>query len=257
MSYSKQTQASGMIGLFVLAIAGSLIGRIIYAGGFENFFVPGKSEENALVAELATYPGNQVLFDQLETSFPRQYEDFTEELARAARSPGGDDRVVIAGSAWIADFFASHSNDFGAAPIEQLDEVIGLEQTLFEDLRDHDEFACAAYAKREPLDKALPERFDEASGALVAARIAAIQAGRAHRLLRLKVTPEDFAAVEATMRAKGLNDEQIAVAFDEADPATIGAPLACEMQIELIKAIRAQPEDRRALLITAYAGGGQ
>lgn len=255
MSYSKQTQASGMIGVVVLFLVGSFIARIVFAGGFENYFVPGKAEENALVAELAAYPGNEVLFDQLETSFPRDYDDFTEELARAARGPGGDDRVLIAGTEWIANFFASHTNDFRAAPIARLDAVIELEQALFEQLRDYDEYACAAYAKREPLDQPLPDRFDEASGAVVAARIAAIRSGRTHKELRLALTPEDYAAVDATMRAKGLNDEQIAVVFGEADPATIGAPLACEMQIELIKAIRAQPEERRALLISAYAGG--
>lgn len=255
MSYVKQTHASGMVGLVLLAVAVSWIAKVVLAGGFENLFDPNAASEAALVEELAAYPGNEMLFEQLETSFPDEYEDFTETLGRAARGPGGEDRVLVAGGEWIARFFARHSNDFAASPIEHLDRVITLEQGFFEDLRAHDEYACAAMAKREPLDQPLPQKFDTAGDAILAARFAAIRGGRSNQQLRFKTTPEDYAAVEATMRGNGLNDEQVEVAFGVADPASIGAPLACEMQIELIRAIRAQPEESRALLIGDYVVG--
>lgn len=241
--------------MLILGIIVTVCIRAFNAGGFENLLIPAKKLENELAAEMATYPGNDVLFEQLEAKFPDSYDRFTETLANAARAPGPEDRVVVAGNAWIMRFFAAHEEDFSAAPLDQLDRVMELEKAFYEDLRGHDEFACASYAKGEPLDTVLPERFDIAGGEIVAARLEAIQGGRLDQQLRFALTPTDYEALEATLRGNGLNDEQVAVVFGTADPASIGAPLACEMQIELITAIQAQPDERRALLIGAYAGG--
>ena len=60
MAFKDQTPASGLVAMVLLAIVLSVIGRAIYAGGFENFFIPGKAEENAVMEKLADYPGNAV-----------------------------------------------------------------------------------------------------------------------------------------------------------------------------------------------------
>ncbi len=257
MSFAQQKSASSWIGLLIAGLVISIIVRVIWAGGFENFFVPGKAFENAVVEQLEGYPGNAVVFERLEADFPRAYDDFTEQLAFAARSEGSDDRVLIAANIWLNEFFASHAADFAGAPLEQLDQVMELEEQFLTDLATHDEYACAAFARNEPQPEPLPESFDEAGAAIVAARFAAIKGGRTNQQLRLGLTPAAYDAVEVTMREKGLGDEQIAVVFGEADPGTIGAPLACEMAIELVRAIRAQPEEERALLIGAYASGAR
>lgn len=257
MSFATQKQASGLVGLLLLGLVGWMIVRMIAAGGIENFFIPGKALENEIVEQLEAYPGNAALLERLEADFPRSYDDFTETLARAARSPGPDDRVLIAANAWVELFFVSHDRDFAAAPIANLDQVMELEQDFLEALRDHDEFACANYAKGAAQDKKLPESFDVAGGEIIVSRFAAIRAGRSDQQMRLGLTPADHDAVEATLREKGLNDEQIAVVFGQEDPESIGAPLACEMALELVSAIRAQPEERRALLIGAYASGAE
>ena len=255
MSFLEQKHASGMVGLVVLAIAGSLIARVLMAGGFENYFIPGKALENEVVEQLEAYPGNDVLLERLESDFPRAYDDLTETIGRAARGPGDENRVLVAANLWVLKFFASHDRDFAAAPIASLDRVMELQQSFLQDLRAHDEYACAAYAKGEPQEQPLPERFDEAGGQIVAARFAAIRAGRIDQQLRLGLNPGHWDALTQTMRENGLNDDQIAVAYGEADPASIGAPLACEMAIELVSAIRAQPEEPRALLIGKYMSG--
>lgn len=258
MGFVQQKHASGMVGLLIVGIVGSLLVRAWWAGGFDNLLIPGKAAENAVVAQMEAYPGNEVLLDRLEADFPRAYDDLTETLGRAARGPGGEDRVLIAANLWVLNFFASHDRDFAAAPIETLDHVMELQQTFLEDLREHDEYACAAFAKGQPQDEPLPESFDIAGGEIIAARFAAIKAGRTDQQLRLGLTPAHWQALVETMRENGLNEEQIAVAFGEADPASIGAPLACEMAIELVSAIRAQPrEEPRALLIGAYVSGAE
>lgn len=257
MSYSQQKHASGMIGVVILGLVGWLIVRIVLAGGPEEFFIPGAALENEIVAELEAYPGNDVLLEQLETNFPRAFDDFKETLGRAARSDGPEDRVLVVGNRWIAEFFASHDRDFAGAPIANLDAVINLELGFLESLRDHDEYACAAYAKGEPQDEPLPESFDAAGGEIVAARISAILAGRSDQQLRFALSPTDYAALTATLRQNGLNDEQIDVVYGAAEPGSIGAPLACEMALELVKAIRSQPEEPRALLIAAYTSGAE
>lgn len=255
MSFVNQKHASGMIGAVIFGIIGWFAMRAILAGGFENLVIPGAALENEIVEQLEAYPGNEVLLARLESDFPRAYDDFTGAMGDAARGPGPEDRVLIAANAWIGNFFASHDRDFAAAPIANLDQVIQLEQSFLESLRDHDEYACANYAKGQAQDKKLPESFDEAGGEIVAARFSAITAGRNDQQLRLGLTPTDYEAVEATLRSNGLNDEQIAVVYGAAEPGSIGAPLACEMALELVSAIRAQPEERRALLIGAYASG--
>jgi hypothetical protein len=255
MSFATQKHASGMIGVLVVGLIGWFIFRAVLAGGFENMMIPGAALENEVVEQLEAYPGNDVLLERLEADFPRAYDDFTEAMGRAARGQGGENRVLVAANVWMGNFFASHDRDFAAAPIANLDRVIDLEQDFLESLRDHDEYACAAYAKGEAQDRKLPESFDAAGGEIVAARFSAIAAGRNDQQLRLGLTPTDYEALEATMRGNGLNDEQIAVVYGAADPASIGAPLACEMAIELVSAIRAQPEERRALLIGSYASG--
>lgn len=257
MAFKDRTPASGMLALVLLAIVGSLVGRVVYAGGFENFFIPGKAEENAIMADLAEYPGNAVFMEELEASFPREYDDFSEAVGRAMRAPGGEDRVVIAANTWVNGFFANHARDFAAAPIDQLDRVMELEQEFLAELRAHDEYACAAYAKGDPFEKPLPDRFDQMSGEISRARIAAIRGGRSDQQLRLKLNPGHWQALDDSLRANGLNDEQVAVLFGEAEPGSIGAPLACEMAIELVGAIRTQPEEPRALLISAYVSGVQ
>ena len=88
-------------------------------------------------------------------------------------------------------------------------------------------------------------------------RIGAIRGGRSDQQLRLKLNPGHWQALDDSLRANGLNDEQVAVVFGEAEPGSIGAPLACEMAIELVRAIRQQPEEPRALLISAYVSGVQ
>ena len=200
--------------------------------------------------------GNDVLMERLESDFPHEYDDFTDTVGRAAQSSGDGTQVIAAANGWLLRFFASHKRDFAAAPIATLDRVMELEQGFLEALRAHDEFACANYAKGQPQDQPLPEDLDRIGGEIVAARFAAIRAGREDQQLRLALTPEDYEAVEATLRAGGLNDEQVAVVFGASDPSSIGAPLACEMQIELVRAIRAQDlEERRALLIGSYVSG--
>jgi hypothetical protein len=258
MGFLKQQHASGMVGMVIFTLVVSLVVRAWWAGGFDNLLIPGKAVENEVVAQMEAYPGNEVLLEQLQTDFPRAYDDLTETLGRAARGPGGEDRVLIAANLWAFNFFASHDRDFAAAPIERLDHVMALQQTFLEELWAHDEYACAAYAKGEAQEEPLPDSFDIAGGEIVAARFAAIKAGRTNQQLRLGLTPAHWQALVATMREKGLNEEQIAVAFGEADPASIGAPLACEMAIELVSAIRAQPqEEPRALLIGAYISGAE
>lgn len=255
MAFKDQNHASGMVALVLLAIVGGLIGRVVWAGGVEEYFIPGKAIESEVMAQLEAYPGNEALLEQLETSFPDAYDDFSEVVGAAARGPGGEDRVLIAANTWINRFFANHANDFGAAPLVHLDRVMELEQQFLEDLRAHDEYACAAYAKGQPQDRPLPESFDVTGGEIAKARFAAIRAGRSDQQLRLALNPGHWQALETTMRERGLNDEQIAVVFGEADPQSIGAPLACEMAIELVSAIRAQPDEPRALLIGAYVSG--
>ena len=257
MAFKDQTPASGLVALVLLAIVLSVIGRAIYAGGFENFFIPGKAEENAVMEKLADYPGNAVFMEELEASFPDAYDDLSKALGRAARGPGGEDRVVIAGQAWMNGFFANHARDFAGAPIDRLDRVMELEQEFLGNLRDHDEYACAAYAKGEPFEAPLPEAFDELSGEISSARIAAIRGGRSDQQLRLKLNPGHWQALDDTLRARGLNDEQVSVLFGAAEPGSIGAPLACEMAIELVSAIREQPEEPRALLTSVYVSGVQ
>ncbi len=255
MSFANQKTASGMIGFLVIGMVVMLVVRSVLAGGFENVVIPGAALENEIVEQLEAYPGNRVLLARLESDFPRAFDDFSGAMGDAARGPGGEDRVLIAANAWFGNFFASHDRDFAAAPIASLDRVMELEQSFLNSLRDHDEYACANYAKGQAQDKVLPESYDEAAGEIVAARFSAISAGRNDQQLRLGLTPTDYEALEATLRGNGLNDEQIAVVYGEADPASIGAPLACEMALEMVSAIRAQPEERRALLIGAYASG--
>lgn len=257
MGFLQQKHASTMVGGVLLALVASYGVRVFMAGGVENYFVPGHAEQSAIIDQLATVPGNQVLLDRLAADFPDDYEDLAKTIAKAAQSPGPDDRITIAGSAWIAEFFASHARDFAAAPIASLDLVMEREQQFLEALRAHDEYACAAYAKGAALDQPLSDSFAEISAQITEARFAAIKAGRTDQQLRFALTPADYAAVEATMREKGLSNEQVAVVFGEAAPDSIGAPLACEMAIELVSAIRNQPEGRRALLIGAYASGAR
>ena len=207
------------------------------------------------MTELETVPGNRVIMEQLEADFPRDFDDFSDVVGAAVRSEEPEDRVIVAANNWITNFFANHSNDFAAAPMTNLDAVIDLELGLLQSLKAHDEFACADYAKGEPQDQPLPEELDQEAGAIVAARFSAIRAGRSDQQLRLLATPSDFDALQQTMADRGLNQEQIAVAFGQADSASIGAPLACKMAIELVNAIRDQPEERRALLIGAYVTG--
>ena len=255
MAFSDQKHASGLIGVVILGIVGSLIVRIFWAGGIENFFDPELALGNEVIEQLEAYPGNEVVFERLEEDFPDAYQDFTLTLSRAAQMEGPEDRVLIAGNNWINMFFASYAEDFKAAPLPALDNVMALEAQFLRDLKAHDEFACAFYARNEPQDQPLPESFDEASAEIVTARFDTILAGRRDQQLRLGITPSMYEAVEQTMRDKGLNDEQISVVFGEAEPGTIGAPLACEMAIELVDAIREQPDDARALLNGAYASG--
>ena len=144
MSFADQKHASGMIGALIAMLVIGLIVRVVWAGGFENYFIPGKALENEVVEQLETYPGNAVLLEQLEATFPREYEDFTDTLGRAARGPGDEDRVIEAGNRWIGEFFANHQNDFAAAPIADLDRVMELELAFLNSMRAHDEYACAA-----------------------------------------------------------------------------------------------------------------
>lgn len=255
MAFKDRTPASGMIAVVLLAVVGSLVARIVWAGGFDNYFVPGAAQENAMMESLAKYPGNAAFMEELEASFPREYDEFSEAIGQAVRGPGGDDRVVIAGNAWMNRFFANHARDFAASPIERLDKVMELEQQFLGELQAHDEYECEAYSKGLPFEAPLPERFDELSGEISRARIAAIRGGRSDQQLRLRLTPSNWEALEAALRERGLNDAQIAVLFGEAEPGSIGAPLACEMAIELVNAIREQPETPRALLTSAYVSG--
>ena len=257
MSFSDRKSASSMIGVLIFGLVAWLVVRIFWAGGFENFFVPGAALENEIVAELEAYPGNDVLLSRLEADFPKAYEDLKETLGRAARSAGPENRILVAANQWVVRFFASHDRDFAAAPIANLDTVMELEQNFLEALRDHDEYACAAYAKAEPQDRPLPESFDIMGGEIVGSRISAIQAGRGDQQLRLGLSQLDYDALTETLRSNGLNDAQIDVVYGEAEPGSIGAPLACEMAIELVRAIRAQPEEPRALLIGRYVSGAE
>ena len=255
MSFLKQEHASGMIGLVVLGIAATLIVRVMLAGGFENYFDPTNRMEEAVQFQLKKVPGNATLLAQLEQDFPDEHDDFVDTVGVAARAEGPDNRVLVAANAWIARFFAAHARDFAAAPDAVLDTVIAAEHAYFADLQNNDEITCGAMVTGTPLDQPLPAALEEKAGALVAAKFAAIKAGRTDQQLRLALTPEDGAAMQAALRERGLGDEQLAVLAGEADPGSISKPMACEIAVALTDAIKAQPPGRRALLIGAMMGG--
>jgi hypothetical protein len=255
MSFLKQEHASGMIGLVVLGIAATLIVRVTLAGGFENYFDPTNRMDEAVQFQLKKVPGNATLLAQLEQDFPDEHDDFVDTVGAAARAEGPDNRVLVAANAWIARFFAAHARDFAAAPDAVLDKVIAAEHAYFADLQKNDEITCGAMVTGTPLDQPLPAALEEKAGALVAAKFAAIKAGRTDQQLRLALTPEDGAAMQAALRERGLVDEQLAVLAGEADPGSISKPMACEMAVALADAIRAQPQGRRSLLVGAMMGG--
>jgi hypothetical protein len=255
MGFLKQEHASGMVGLVVLGAAALLFVRVTMAGGFENFFDPSNRVDEAVLAQLKKVPGNATLLAQLEQDFPEEHEDFVDTVGAAARAEGADNRVVVAANAWIAGFFAAHARDFAAAPDAVLDKVIAAEQAYYTDLQRNDEITCGAMVTGTPLDRPLPATLEEKAGALVAAKFAAIKAGRTDQQLRLALTPEDGKAMQAALRERGLSDEQLAVLAGEADPGSISKPMACEMAVALTDAIRAQPQGRRALLVGAMMGG--
>lgn len=255
MSFLKQTHASGMVGLVLLGIAASLIVRVTLAGGFPNFLDPASRIDSAVMRQLEKVPGNAILLAQLEQDFPEEYGDFVDAVGAAARAEGPDNRVLLAANAWIAKFFAAHARDFAAAPDATLDSVNAAEYALLADLQRNDAITCGAMVTGTPLDQPLPAALEEKAGALLAAKFAAIKAGRTDQQLRLALTPEDGAAMQAALRERGLTDEQLAVLAGEADAGSISKPMACEMAVALADAIRAQPQGRRALLIGAMMGG--
>lgn len=255
MSFVKQEHASGMIGLVILGVAATLIVRVLMAGGFENYFDPTNRVDEAVQVQLKKVPGNATLLARLEQDFPDEHENFVDTVGAAARAEGAENRVLVAANAWIARFFAAHARDFAAAPDDVLDTVNAAEHAYFTDLQKNDEITCGAMVTGTPLDQPLPEALEERAGALVAAKFAAIKAGRTARQLRLSLTPEDGAAMQKALRERGLTDEQLAVLAGEADPGSISKPMACEMAVALTDAIKAQPQGRRALLIGAMMGG--
>ena len=255
MSFLKQEHASGMVGLVLLGMAGLLIVRVTMAGGFANFLDPSNRIDEAVMAQLGKVPGNAILLAQLEQDFPEEHGDFVDAVGAAARAEGPDNRVLVAANGWIARFFAAHARDFAAAPEAVLDSVNAAEHALLSDLQRNDEITCGALVTGTPLDQPLPPALEEKAGALLAARFAAIKAGRTDQQLRLALTPEDGAAMNAALRERGLDDAQMAVLAGEADPGSISKPMACDMAVAFTDAIRAQPPGRRALLIGATMGG--
>jgi hypothetical protein len=249
MSFIKQQHASGMIGLVLVGIAAAVIVRVTLAGGFANYFEPSRSIDSAVIAQLRNVPGNATLLERLEEDFPDQHDDFVAMVGAAARAEGSDDRVMIAAGQWINRFFEAHARDFAAAPRSSLEAVIAAEHDYVASLQRSDEITCGAVVTGTPLDRPLPEALEAKAGKVVAEKIAAIKAGRVDQQMRLAPTPNDREALLTELQARGLNDAQLEVLAGEADPGSISKPMACEMALAFLSAIRAQPEGRRELLI--------
>lgn len=255
MAYTDQKLPHKMLGVFLLVVVVGMAIRYFVAGGFIEYYSPDKRLENDIAAELEKQPGGAMLLARLEADFPDRHDDLLETLTRAAKADGPPDRIGKAANQWIAGFFANHENDFKAAPIESLDKVIDLEAKMLATMQSDYPEICTDYAYGVPQKMALPEDIRTVSDTIMDARFAAIKAGRVDQQMRLALTPPDFEALNKTLVAQGTNAEQLAYIDGSSDGIDLSDEEACGAAVNLVSAVRAQPEYQRALLIGAYVVG--
>ncbi len=249
MSYISDTSPAQKISFVVGLIALSLVARFVWAGGVEEYFNPAKQVENQIVEVLEERPGDLALLRAMEDYFPLQYDELLEAMTYVAQRDASPDAVSQAGSAQLAQFMANHRTDFALAPQQSLDAVLTAERKLLEALRTEEPVYCADYlfGTLIPTDPLSPES-NQLMGEAAAARVQAMAAGRADQQLRMKATPRDIASLSDTMRAEGASDMQIAVLFENGNPATLSSAEQCDSMLQMLRSMEKQPDARRALL---------
>ncbi|MEO1729853.1 MAG: hypothetical protein AAFR64_03860 [Pseudomonadota bacterium] len=242
-------------GVFLAVILGWAI-RFVLAGGVIEYFDSNKRIENEIAAALSKEPGTESVLRRLESDFPDKYDEFLATLSNRLNQDQSANRVAPTAVTWIRSFFASHENDFGFAPMPQLDAVIDWEQQFIAKLADENVASCDAYAIGLPLEEQPSLEVRELGAKAVEARFDAIRAGRKDQQMRLKLNPTDFEAVAVSLAEKGATRDQIEFAFGDLNGAVLDEGVPCKSLQMLLETIIEQPEERRALLIGAYASQG-
>lgn len=255
MSFLSKELDSNKIGIVIGIIVVGLIGRIIWAGGIEEYFSPNKQVENAIVSALESQPGGAIMLSQLESDFPLEYEDLLSAMTNQAVRDQSPDNIVEAGNQWLRRFFASHSKDFKFAPIGSLDTVLSTEATALAAMYEHEPQLCDNYIRGWALPGNLPEKVSQSIGSAVAAKFAAIRAGRDDQQLRLDLTPYDLGELTNALTAGGMNEDELAFVLDGVRDGVEESGEKCKAIQGLVAGVQNQPEDRRALLVSAIVVG--
>lgn len=244
-----------LIGVLLAVVIGWGI-RFFFAGGVVEYFEPDKRLENAIAEVLADEPGGEVLLRRLESDFPRKHDEFLDLMTRQVKRDQDDSRLWATANSWLNQFFASHENDFSYAPMPQLDAFIALEKEMLGLLAAEGVEGCDAMVVGLPPEGELSDELRAIGAKAMEARFDAIRAGRQDQQLRLFLSPTDFEAVTASLIEKGASEEQLEFLSGDLNGSVMEPGAPCAAAQMLIDTIIDQPEERRALLIGAYAAQG-
>ena len=253
MAFTDRPSTEKVLGGVFLAVIISYGIRFFFAGGMVEYFDEDIRLESEIAAVMAKEPGGEAILRRLETDFPRQRGEFLATLRHRLKQDQSGARLGQTAATWIRGFFADHKSDFGFAPMPQLDAVIDLEQKFVAKLAGENVASCDAYAIGLPLQEQPSKEVRELGVMKIEARFDAIRAGRQDQQMRLKLNPTDFEAVAASLTEKGATRDQIDFAFGDLNGAVLDEGAPCESVQMLLETIIEQPEERRALLIGAYA----
>ncbi|MEO0590687.1 MAG: hypothetical protein AAFZ11_09020 [Pseudomonadota bacterium] len=253
MAFTDRPSTEKALGVvFLVFIMGWAI-RFIDAGGIIEYWRPEKRIENEIAAALAKEPGGEVVLRRLESEFPNAHDEFLRTLRNRALQDESGARVGATAVTWIRGFFAGHENDFGYAPLPKLDAVIEFESAFVSKLAVSDVTLCDAYAVGLPFESAPSEAIKALGAKATEARFDAIQAGRQDQQTRFWLVESDWKKVSEAYAAKGVSVDQIEFMAGDLNGAVLEEGQACEALQLYLETIADQPDERRALLIGAYA----
>jgi len=253
MAFTDRPSTEKVLGGVFLAVVISFGIRFYLAGGMVEYFDENIQLEGEIAAVMAKEPGTETVLRRLESDFPDKYDELLATLRHRLNQDQSPYRIAPTAVTWIRGFFAGHENDFGFAPMPQLDAVIDWERQFVAKLAEENVASCDAYAMGLPLEEQPSLEVRELGAKAVEARFDAIRAGRKDQQMRLKLNPTDFEAVAASLTDKGATRDQIEFAFGDLNGAVLDEGVPCESVQMLLETIIEQPEERRALLIGAYA----
>jgi hypothetical protein len=239
-------------GLLALAATLALGAALWFGGVLPRPAPPAPPDPATLVAERLATPEYASFFETLAARFPAESAQLKESFAaRAAADPAaaGPDRFVANA---LKNLRETRGVVAAKADAPAMARVFEAQGAMIAALRAADAKLCVdfVYGGASDAFMAFASANRAPFAAVARANLDAILDGAQKKIERERPTDEDFAALEAALRAKGMGDAEIAALLDGKTP---DPPLPdermCEAAGAYVAAMLALPEPARARIM--------